>query len=66
MVPTKLGKRAGKGIARWIKKPIGSDEDWGRALGSGTPEAEVLGGQELSLEQIKVRMIDRLKNKFGK
>lgn len=43
-----------------------SDEAWGRALGSSTSEAGVLGGQELSLEQVKVRMTDRSKNKFGK
>lgn len=34
-MPTKLGNRAGEGIARGIKKPIWA-EDWGRALDSGT------------------------------
>lgn len=68
-MPTKLGDRAGEGIARWIKRPIWSDEDSGRALDSGTSGPGgpgVLGRQELNVEQIRVRMIDRLKNKFGK
>lgn len=66
MVPTELRKRAGQLIERWIKRLIWSGEDWGRALGSSTSGAGVLGGQELNLEKVKFRMIDRLKNKFGK
>lgn len=59
-------KKESRAIARWIKRPIWSVNDWGRALGSRTSGARVLGGQELSLGQVKVTMIGRLKNKFSK